>query len=102
MDTKITRVNPLALSGGGSEDACLVQIYGPQLGRKVSLPLIGEFTIGRGEQNAIVLEMDNVSRKHCSFITRADGAWVRDEGSTNGTWLNNVEVKTETMLRSGD
>ena len=102
MDTKITRVNMLTPLGGTTEDACLVQIYGPQLGRKLTLETIGEMTIGRGEQNTIVLEMDNVSRKHCSIFTRTDGAFVRDEGSTNGTWLNNVEVKTETKLSSGD
>ena len=102
MDTKITRVSPLSALTGAAEDACLVQIYGPSLGRKVVLPPLSELTIGRGDLNFIVLEMDNVSRKHCSFFTRKDGTYLRDEGSTNGTWLNNVEVKTETKLRSGD
>ena len=36
MDTKITRVNMLTPLGGTTEDACLVQIYGPQLGRKLT------------------------------------------------------------------
>lgn len=102
MDTKITRVQDLGLPAGVREEACLVQIYGPELGRKFTLPLLSVVSIGRGEQNEIVLEMDNVSRRHCCFFSRTDGVWVKDEGSTNGTWLNNVEVRTETLLRSGD
>jgi diguanylate cyclase (GGDEF)-like protein len=49
-----------------------------------------------------VLEVDNVSRRHCSFLQKTDGVFLRDNGSTNGTYLNNVEVRGETPLRSGD
>jgi diguanylate cyclase (GGDEF)-like protein len=116
MDTRITRVMDLGPQGPQSEEACLVQIYGPNLGKKYSLGPGGlttgpgaakaegtsEVTIGRGDQNTIVLELDNVSRRHCSLLSREDGVWLRDDGSTNGTYLNNIEVRAETMLRSGD
>ena len=101
MDTKITRVSSLASLERGSEEACLVQIYGPDLGKKFVLDR-EEVTIGRGENCEIILELDNVSRRHCSLLSRNGGVSVRDNGSTNGTHLNSVEVKTETPLRPGD
>jgi diguanylate cyclase (GGDEF)-like protein len=61
-----------------------------------------ETTVGRGEQTTIVLELDNVSRRHCTVFSKPDGCWLRDDGSTNGTYLNNVEVRAESLLRSGD
>jgi diguanylate cyclase (GGDEF)-like protein len=101
MDTKITRVNDLALQAA-NEEACLVQIYGPSLGKKYVLEKGTETTVGRGEQTTIVLELDNVSRRHCTVLSKPDGCWLRDDGSTNGTYLNNVEVRAESLLRSGD
>ena len=101
MDTKITRVTDLAMQAT-SEEACLVQIYGPSLGKKYVLEKGSETTVGRGEQTTIVLELDNVSRRHCTVFSKPDGCWLRDDGSTNGTYLNNVEVRSESLLRSGD
>lgn len=102
METKVTRVTELAdLASAGSEEACLVQIYGPMLGKKFVLGR-PETTIGRGDQCEIVLELDNVSRRHCSLLLRPEGVALRDNSSTNGTYLNNVEVRGETALRSGD
>ena len=101
MDTKITRVTDLAMQAT-SEEACLVQIYGPSLGKKYVLEKGSETTVGRGEQTTIVLELDNVSRRHCTVFSKPDGCWLRDDGSTNGSYLNNVEVRSESLLRSGD
>ena len=103
METKVTRVATIeGLSVPvENEEACLVQIYGPMLGKKVSLEK-EETLIGRGETCEIVLELENVSRCHCSLLLREGGVFLRDNGSTNGTYLNNVEVRGETALRSGD
>jgi diguanylate cyclase (GGDEF)-like protein len=101
MDTKITRVTDLAMQAT-NEEACLVQIYGPSLGKKYVLEKGSETTVGRGEQTTIMLELDNVSRRHCTVFSKPDGCWLRDDGSTNGTYLNNVEVRAESLLRSGD
>jgi diguanylate cyclase (GGDEF)-like protein len=101
VETKVTRVSAIAPAAPGSDEACLVQIYGPNLGKKFILEK-AETTIGRGDTCEIVLELDNVSRKHCSFLLKPDGVFLHDHGSTNGTYLNNVEVRGETPLRSGD
>jgi diguanylate cyclase (GGDEF)-like protein len=102
VETKVTRVAQIAgTPSPGHDEACLVQIYGPALGKKVVLEK-DETWIGRGDSCEIVLEEDNVSRRHCSVLQKSDGVFVRDHGSTNGTWLNNVEIRGETPLRSGD
>src|SRR5438132_10012847 len=89
------------MAAPGHDEACLVQIYGPMLGKKFVLEK-DETSIGRGDTCEIVLELDNVSRNHCSVLLREGGVFLRDNGSTNGTYLNNVEVRGETPLRSGD
>jgi two-component system cell cycle response regulator len=102
VDTKVTRITALTdLLSEGAGEACLVQIYGPTLGKKFVLDK-PEIIIGRGESCEIVLELDNVSRVHCTFLIRDEGVSLRDNGSTNGTYLNNVEVRGDTPLRSGD
>jgi diguanylate cyclase (GGDEF)-like protein len=103
METKITRFEQLLAEDAKAvnEEACLVQIYGPMLGKRFVLDR-EETTIGRGEGCEIVLELDNVSRRHCSILNRRDGAFLKDLGSTNGTYLNNREVRGETPLRTGD
>jgi predicted signal transduction protein with EAL and GGDEF domain len=102
VDSKVTRVTTIpGLTSPLNEEACLVQIYGPMLGKKFVLEK-DEITIGRGESCEIVLDLENVSRRHCSLLQRTGGVFLRDNGSTNGTYLNNVEVRGETPLRSGD
>src|SRR5437868_150424 len=102
VETKVTRVMQIeGLAPKGADEACLVEIYGPTLGRKFTLAAV-ETIIGRGETCEIVLELDNVSRKHCSLLLKPDGVFLRDNGSTNGTYLNSLEVRGETPLRSGD
>jgi hypothetical protein len=61
-------------------------------------------SIGRSTGSTIVLELDDVSRRHCSLVCRPNGVWLRDEQSTNGTLLNlvGVEPKAETLLRYDD
>jgi diguanylate cyclase (GGDEF)-like protein len=100
--TRITRVAGLRARGPrDGEEPCLVQIYGPELGRRFVLR-DSCLTIGRDEGCGLVLELDNVSRRHCSVLVRDRAVFLRDDGSTNGTFLNNVEVSEERELSSGD
>src|SRR5262249_49390834 len=85
----------------GLERPCLVEIYGPNLGRTVLLD--GPVTVlGRAAECDVVLDLDNVSRRHCTIHSREDGHFVRDGGSTNGTFVNDEEVNGERLLRAGD
>lgn len=82
-------------------ESCLVQVHGPDLGKKYVLAE-EEFTIGRDVKNNIVVDLDNVSRRHAKIITRNGRSYLSDLGSTNGTFLNEDEVLVEQPLRTGD
>jgi diguanylate cyclase (GGDEF)-like protein len=100
-DARVTHVSPPESPKLALEGACLVQIYGPELGKKIPLEQ-AKTRLGRGSACEIVVDLENVSRLHCSVVLRGGGAFLRDESSTNGTWLNNAEIKQETKLSSGD
>lgn len=62
----------------------------------------GETTIGRHSQNSIVLQSDNVSKKHCVLVVdNTKHVKVKDQGSSNGTYVNG-KLTTEKDIRSGD
>lgn len=96
--TKISKLKDMKVSG----ESCLVMIAGPFLGKKYPLIDEDEFTVGRDEKNFIVCDMDNVSRRHAQVVHRNGKFFVRDLGSTNGTYLNDEEIREEQPLRSGD
>ncbi len=58
--------------------------------------------VGRGTDNHIVLEGDSVSRRHAHFERRSSDWFVVDNGSTNGTYLNEEQVARENRLNNGD
>jgi diguanylate cyclase (GGDEF)-like protein len=87
------------IDGGGASR--LVELHGPELGKTFVLD-DEEFTIGRGARNNVIVEFDNVSRRHARIATRQGRSFVADLGSTNGTYLNDEEVLEETPLRGGD
>lgn len=54
-----------------------------------------EVLLGRDSPDhrlAALRSMDNVSRIHATIGLSAEGAWVRDERSTNGTYVNGQPV----------
>lgn len=60
-------------------------------------------TIGRGQDNDIVIRNDGVSRIHLQLIQdEYDNISVVDLGSTNGTFVNGKQISTETRLKPGD
>ena len=100
QQTRVTKISVAKIKA--PSEACLVQIYGPDLGKKYPLKDPKDFTVGREDGNDIVVPLDNVSRKHCRFHAKGDKIYLSDLGSTNGTTLNDEEINKETALRSGD
>jgi hypothetical protein len=59
--------------------------------------------IGRGGNCTICLPDETVSRKHALLTTGTDGEWyVYDLRSSNGTYVNGVEIVAGTRLKPND
>jgi phosphoserine phosphatase RsbU/P len=69
--------------------------------RKVRLPITTPLLVGRGASNHIVLDDPRISRQHARFAPEADGAFVYDLNSANGTVVNGIVVQKH-KLESGD
>jgi diguanylate cyclase (GGDEF)-like protein len=83
---------------------CLVTIYTKEptlLGKRFVLDQT-PFRIGRGPENNIVLEGDSVSRRHAHFEQRGGTWFAVDDGSTNGTYVNDEPIARELGLTNGD
>jgi hypothetical protein len=59
--------------------------------------------VGRGSRNDVDLAGDEyASSEHARIEPRRDGVWLQDVGSTNGTYLNGVQLKKAKRLTPGD
>jgi pSer/pThr/pTyr-binding forkhead associated (FHA) protein len=58
----------------------------------------GENFIGRAFANDLRLEDASVSGSHCQIIVNGASATIRDLGSTNGTYLDRVQVREAALL----
>ncbi len=75
-------------------------------GRELSFQLEGRARafLGRGEGCDLILADGRVSRRHASISSVAGHHLLRDEGSSNGTFLNGLRLKPGDafLLREGD
>ena len=98
-DTKVSlKQVPAVDEGVGPE--CLVVLYGGSIGRKYDI-FGDEILIGRDPACHLVIEVDSVSRRHAAIERVGDQRVVTDQGSTNGTYVNDRPVDRHS-LRSGD
>lgn len=100
-----TVITAVSVSAGGTvrerdRDACLVVIYGEDLGRRVPID-DGDISIGRSSKCEVQLDQESVSRIHCQITKDSTRCSIRDNDSTNGTYVNDELIK-EIDLRDGD
>jgi two-component system cell cycle response regulator len=97
--TVVTSINRIA-GQQPTKEACLVVIYGNDLGKKYSLesPAI---TLGRSNKCDIQIDQESVSRAHSKITNAGRAVRIRDLGSTNGTYVND-ELVEERNLVDGD
>jgi class 3 adenylate cyclase len=65
------------------------------------MPIEDTCAIGRASSNQLVLDDDHVSRHHAVIRTTADGCWIFDLGSANGTYVNQRRINSR-RLEDGD
>jgi pSer/pThr/pTyr-binding forkhead associated (FHA) protein len=61
-----------------------------------------EFIIGRDPECHLRPASPLISKKHCAFINLPDKVILKDFGSTNGSFVNEVRVVGEQELKDGD
>ena len=61
-----------------------------------------EIILGRDPSVDFPLKNETISLRHCKISYLNKQWWVEDLKSTNGTYLNNDPVTTETILTNGD
>jgi len=85
----------------GSKDKAMVVINkGSNLGSRYLINTQGT-TIGRSTTSDIFLDDVTVSRAHAVIEMSPEGFVLKDSGSLNGTYVNNVSVSSKD-LNSGD
>jgi len=60
----------------------------------------GAISLGRSQENDFPIEHPSVSSSHCRITLSDDGAWLKDLGSTAGTFVND-ELVEEARLQPG-
>lgn len=72
---------------------------GPLSGKTIAVD--SSKIVGRDSAADIVIAGGHISRRHAEFLLRDNQLWVRDLGSSNGTYVNNKKLD-ETALYLGD
>jgi hypothetical protein len=62
---------------------------------------VDKTTIGRVEDNTFPIPHASVSSHHCEILLRGNDVVVKDLDSTNGSFINNQQISTETVLKPG-
>ncbi len=79
----------------------LVVLQGKPEGKEIPIRL-SQFLIGRDPECHLRPSSPLVSKRHAALLIREGKAFVRDFGSTNGTFVNKQPVKGEAELKDGD
>ena len=75
-------------------------ITGELTGQEISIDR--DMLVGRHQTADILLQQSEISRKHAAFLLKEQALWLQDLGSSNGTYVNDVQITAETLLKQGD
>ncbi|MBH23159.1 MAG: GGDEF domain-containing protein [Myxococcales bacterium] len=95
-DSTVITVISSPPSRGESKEACLVVINGLDLGKRYTIAQTSVL-IGRSSKTDIRIDEDSISRHHALLINDGNRVILRDLDSTNGTYVNDVQIKERTL-----
>ena len=68
-----------------------------------ALPVnVAQFIIGRDPQCNLRPASAMISKRHCAVLVKNGQVYIRDFDSTNGTFVNDQQIKGELALKDGD
>ena len=79
----------------------IVMSEGKARGQAIPITL-QQFLIGRDKECQLRPASQMISKRHCALLIKGNKAFVRDFGSTNGTYVNEEPVKGERELKNED
>lgn len=80
----------------------LKTIYNGTLGIGSVIPVTSTISIGRREDNSIVLNDQFVSSYHAKIYVKNNDFYLEDLASTNGTFINDSKVEGRVRLKVND
>ena len=66
---------------------------------KKKIELVAKISIGRESDNDIVIDSKLASRHHCIIQKIRDAYFLKDENSTNGTYINGRRIPSDKYVR---
>jgi hypothetical protein len=60
------------------------------------------FVIGRGAHCDLIIDSAKISREHAAFLRDAEGWWIEDLGSSNGTWYRGERLKRRRVVHGDE
>jgi pSer/pThr/pTyr-binding forkhead associated (FHA) protein len=79
----------------------MVLTEGKASGQKIPITL-SQFLIGRDPQCHLRPASAVISKRHCAVLMKDGKVLIRDFNSTNGTFVNNEQIKGEREVQDGD
>src|SRR5947207_14315734 len=68
---------------------------------KVYELMLEKTTVGRGDQNTLVIRDNSLSSRHCEILMNGPEIIVRDLDSLNGTFVDGIRLNKQSQAKSG-
>src|SRR5262249_28064134 len=92
---------PVGVPADPSLPAAILRVHSPE-GPPQDIPLmVGEHTVGRGEDVTIKLRHNSVSRRHLHLRIEEGRIVATDLGSSTGTFIDSVRIRRPTPVVFG-
>ncbi len=98
VETQLVEVEPLTARRNG----ILTIASGLEAGKLLRLPTEETVMLGRSPECTFAFDDASLSRVHARVMRVGAEYFLRDEGSRNGTFVNNIKLERPQALRNGD
>jgi two-component system, cell cycle response regulator len=97
-ETQLVEVEPMSARRNG----ILTIASGLEAGKLLRLPTEETVLLGRSPECSFAFDDASLSRVHARVMRVGSEYFLRDEGSRNGTFVNNIKLERPQALRNGD